>query len=251
MRTATGAVEEATLSAAWLRTLEVVSNAPDRKQFHTLTRVADPTTENDQIRAAAEAMLAANDNPPVETVANTIFPTQLAATTVDTAELVARYRRLYPTIRRVHKDNSRGTYFGRIVAYPVGDEPLDQLTNLIRKLDQERSGDRPKSARYEIPIHAPHRDTSPMAFPCLSLCSFQLDHDRLHLSAHYRSQYLVRRGYGNYLGLARLQAYVAKATGLQPGQLTIVAGLAHADAPKYRVAAALRRSAGTGADGPT
>ena len=69
-----------------------------------------------------------------------------------------------------------------------------------------------------------------MDFPCLSFCSFQLDHDRLHLTAHYRSQYLLQRGYGNYLGLARLQAYVAAVVGIQPGQLLVVAGLAHAEA---------------------
>lgn len=273
MRTATGAVEMDTLSEAWLRTLVQVSQAPDRKQFHTVTRVANPTAEDDQIRAAADEMLAALGHQPIETVANTIFPHQLAMTSSDTADLVLRYRTMYPTIRRVHKDNRHGTYFGRMVEYPAPSQPLDQLTNLIRKINQERAGGRPKGARYEIPIdtglhgqqddpdpagsraasaadhttaatpiHSPGRDTSPMAFPCLSLCSFQLDNDRLHLSAHYRSQYLVQRGYGNYLGLARLQAYVAGVTGIEVGQLLIVAGLAHADSAKYRVAATVKRS---------
>jgi thymidylate synthase len=94
-------------------------------------------------------------------------------------------------------------------------------------------------------IHSAPRDTSPMAFPCLSLCSFQLDGRRLHLSAHYRSQYLVQRGYGNYLGLARLQAYVAGETGVEVGQLLIVAGLAHADAAKYRILAAVKKAGRT------
>jgi thymidylate synthase len=242
MRTATGVVQACTLSEAWLQALVQVSQAPGRKLFHTVTRITDPTVEDGTIRAAADELLVDLDYQPVETVANTIFPEQVAASSRDTAHLVARYLAMYPTIRRIHKDNQFGTYFGRVVEYPTAGEPLDQLTDLIRKIDQERAGGRPKGARYEVPIHTPDRDRSPMHFPCLSLCSFQLDRDRLHLSAHYRSQYLVQRGYGNYLGLARLQAYVAAAAGIEVGQLLVVAGLAHADAAKYRVASVVKRS---------
>ena len=71
-----------------------------------------------------------------------------------------------------------------------------------------------------------------MGFPCLSHCSFQLDaNGRVNLLATYRSQYLVQRGYGNYLGLGRLLAYVAAQTELSVGQLTVVAGLAHLENP--------------------
>jgi thymidylate synthase len=76
-----------------------------------------------------------------------------------------------------------------------------------------------------------------MGFPCLSGCSFQLDHGIVHLLAHYRYEYLIQRGYGNYLGLARLLNYVATSAGLIAGQMTIVTGRAHVDAPEK----ALRR----------
>jgi hypothetical protein len=152
MRTATGIVEEEGLSDAWLRTLMRVSQAPNRKQFHTVTRIADPTKEDSQIRDAADEMLAIHGHQSIETVANTIFPQQLAATSNDTAHLVDRYRSMYPTIRRVTKDNRRGTYFGRLVEYPTGGEPLDQLTNVIRKINQERAVDNPKGARYEVTL---------------------------------------------------------------------------------------------------
>lgn len=277
MRTAFGMVSAATLSDAWLETLTQVAATPDRKLFHTVTQITNPTAENPAVRAAVDSLLTERDDQPIETVANTLFPAQLASTSRDTAHLAARYRAAYPTIKRIHKSNRRGTYFGRLVDYPSAAGPLDQLSSLIRKLNQELGGARPKGARYEVPIacgveagddpapkeieavddgvlegpttavpiHAADRDTSPMDFPCLSFCSFQLDHGRLHLVAHYRSQYLVQRGYGNYLGLARLQSYVAALVGpqpgqVQPGQLLVVAGLAHADAPKYRVAALAR-----------
>ena len=76
-----------------------------------------------------------------------------------------------------------------------------------------------------------------MGFPCLSFCSFQLDGDTLHMIAQYRYQYLIERGYGNYLGLGQLLGYVCATVGLHPGQLTIIAGVAAVDsAARYRIA---------------
>ena len=84
-----------------------------------------------------------------------------------------------------------------------------------------------------------------MGFPCLSFCSFQLDGDMLHMVAQYRYQYLIERGYGNYLGLGQLLGYVCATVGLRPGQLTIITGVAAVDsAARYRIAR-LTESAGT------
>ena len=55
-----------------------------------------------------------------------------------------------------------------------------------------------------------------MGFPCLSFCSFQLDGDTLHMIAQYRYQYLIERGYGNYLGLGQLLGYVSKSCRPEP-----------------------------------
>lgn len=51
--------------------------------------------------------------------------------------------------------------------------------------------------------------------------------DQLDCLALYRYQDLMLKGYGNYLGLAELQRYIATATGFLPGELTVVAGHAH------------------------
>lgn len=93
-------------------------------------------------------------------------------------------------------------------------------------------GDQPGAA---VPVYVPGEDRSAMGFPCLSFCSFQLDHGRLHLLVHYRRQLLIERGYGNCLGLARLLCYVGEQVGATPGQLMIVAGVAKVDAVRYRL----------------
>ena len=112
-------VHGATVSEAWLNAVQVVDAAPERRLFHLVTRISDPVTEEPRIRAAADALLRDLDLAPVDTVANTIFPARLAAASAGPGELARRYRRLYPTLRRLHKSNRKGTYFGRIVAHPA------------------------------------------------------------------------------------------------------------------------------------
>ena len=299
------------ISAAWINTVVALGQLPDRAAHHVVTRIASPATEEAVIREAADELSAELGFRSIETVANTIFPERLARSCRDHHELAQRYRGMYPTIRSLSMSNRNGTYFGRLVAYPTATsgEGMDQLSDLIRKLQVEQAAPGPKSARYEIGISAPGLDTEPagdtptafpamsptsvipaatppaaanpgqddhdvddtdhhtdedidgpasgtsggdrpgvavpvyvpgedrsaMGFPCLSFCSFQLDHGRLHLLVHYRRQLLIERGYGNYLGLARLLCYVGEQVGATPGQLMIVAGVAKVDAVRYRL----------------
>ena len=272
MNIAPDMITGASVSEAWLNAVVALRGMRERTACHLVVRVTDPVAENAGVRAAADELSAQLGYPSVRTVANTIFPQQLARFCRDVTELGDRYRAMYPTIRSLVKANRHGTYFGRLVAYPDGsDAGFDQLADLIRKLGVELLAPGPKSARYEIdleapapaptttptadppadgedpapdpglvaglaaPVYVPGSDTSPMGFPCLSFCSFQLDHGVLHLVAHYRRQHLIERGYGNYLGLGQLLGYVAEQVGLEPGQLMVVAGVATVDAADYRV----------------
>lgn len=242
----TRVVEAETLSEAWLETVELVAAGPGRKRFHTFTGIRKPLVEDPAIRRRCDDLLVDMKLPSVETVANTIFPAALAATSKDPTSLVERYRSMYQVLRRFN-GNHGGTYFGRLVAYPGPKGDVDQLAPLIKRLTTESGSRGPMSARYEVDvattedlekpeptaatlIHASGKDNSPRGFPCLSAFSFQLDHGIVHLLAHYRYEYLIERGYGNYLGLARLLNYVATSAGLMAGQMTIVTGRAHVDA---------------------
>lgn len=233
------------LSTAWLETVAMVQEGPGRKMFHTFTSIDEPLAERPDIRDACDTLLADWNRPDVKRVANTIFPAAMAASSPTPEALAERYRATYDTLRRF-PGNAKGTYFGRIVAYPGEHGPRDQLSGLIDKLRREAEDARSMSARYELgitapdtdvstPIHTPDRDNGRRAFPCLSMCSFQLDNDRVHLLAQYRYEYLIEKAYGNYLGLARLLEYVATAAELAPGRLTVVAGRIHVDAGKRMI----------------
>lgn len=244
-------VTEADLGRAWARTILIVGQAPKRKAFHTVTKIGDVTSEDTTIRQIADELLAERALDPIGTVANTLFPAAMAALEPDPIRLGQRYMRLLPQLKHLDPANAKGTYFQRVVGYNgPADAPINQLAELVRKLKVETATPGPKSARYEIgidtptaalPIFDPEHDTSAMAFPCLSLLSFQLECGQiLHAVAHYRSQYLLQRGYGNYLGIAGLIRYVAAAAGLRPGRLTVVAGLAAADKINDTVLARIR-----------
>jgi hypothetical protein len=245
------------VSTAWLAAVTRMLERPERQAFHTVVTVDAPTAEQQDIRDAADAIMINAGLPAIETVANTIFPKGIANSSRTHTELVERYVRMMPVLRKF-EPNKYGTYFGRLIQYPGKDGPVDQVGAVIRRIDIERATPGPKKARYEAslddpdalmavtaPVYVPGRDNKAMAFPCLSHCSFQMDNraGRLHLMATYRSQYLLQRGYGNYLGLGRLLAYVAGQAGLQVGQLTIVAGIARVENPILPLRALVRRFA--------
>jgi thymidylate synthase len=71
-----------------------------------------------------------------------------------------------------------------------------------------------------------------MGFPCLAHLSVHLHDGKLHMQAIYRYEYLCARGYGNFLGLAELQAYIAVAAGLPTGELLLTIGRAKFGARK-------------------
>ena len=279
---ATGVFSAPTLSQAWLTTVAGVDAASQQKLFHTVTRIARPGLETDYIRAAADRLLAAKKMPPIETVANTIFPAAMAARCSTHEALVERYRASYPTLRRFD-GNKAGTYFGRMVAFPSASEgePFDQLGKIIDRLRQQLTQNGPMSTPYQLTIEAADdagncvegaatdgvasdaveadveaglgagvgaggdgvpaapvyalSDNQVRGFPCMSFVHFQTDGHTLHAYAHYRYEYLIEKGYGNYLGLARLPAYIAAQVSLDVGVLTISAGRAQVDASSAQV----------------
>jgi thymidylate synthase len=239
------------LSEAWLDAVRCVYNIPGSKAVHLLVRILEPTSEINEIRDAAQDLIdgwnASHQREfyGITTTRNTLFPAAWARRHPEPEDLAEYYRSRYNRDHlRAFRDNARGTYFGRIVAYPRGDdEPADQLTETIRKLRDELATRAPKSSRYEINIFSEALDTNPMSFPCLAHLSVHLHKRRLHVQAIYRNETLVGRAYGNYLGIAELQAYMATTIGVAVGELLITAGHVELDGSRVAVRAMLDRFA--------
>ncbi|MBN6040066.1 hypothetical protein [Amycolatopsis sp. 195334CR] len=246
--------------------MELLLAEPDRKLLHLIVQIDEPGVEDPLVRGQVDALLAQRKLDPVATVVNTVFPASLAAASDSPQHLADRYRSMYRRIRREHPANRSGTYFGRLVEHPTDGSPVDQLNRMINRLrsyghkrasaatvyegslsiavPEPRTGETDEltlgtaetsedgTRGLSAPFYSPRTDSMPLGFPCLAHISFQHTGDRLHAIAHYRSQYLVQRGYGNYLALGLLQRYIAESAGYRTGTLTVTTGQAEADGTK-------------------
>jgi hypothetical protein len=219
----TRCIERVSISEAWAAALETVLDADDQHVNHLLIRATEPLPEVAEIRAAADSLLADLELQGVDTVRNTIFPYETALDVPDPEELTQEYLDMYPALKSL--GSPRGTYFGRMIAYPRANGSFgNQLVATVDKLTAANTGRRWKSI-YEINIYNEQKDTrQTRSFPCMSHLAFHVERDRVDCLATYRSHDLIDKAYGNYLGLAQLQEYVAGRAGFVPGELAVLVG---------------------------
>jgi len=223
-----------TMTHAWLAAFDHLVHAHEREEFDLFVEITDPTPAHadPSVVRVLDRLLVARGCHPVETVASTIFPAGLAATSRDRAHLYRRYGEIVPRLHKL-KGNSKGLYFERLIDYPLSvrsvGERVNQVETIIHdlqgQLGRRSLGQGPLGSAYEAQIFVPGKDRLPQGFPCMSSLSFQLDRrsgrDQLRLAATYRNQHYVRRALGNFIGLAHLQRFVCTAVDLEPGPLTI------------------------------
>ncbi len=169
-----------------------------------------------------DAALVTKDLPTSRTTANLIFPS-IWNPARPRGELVQRYKRMLPRIRR-EPLNRDGVYFERLVAF--GADERDQLDYIISTYV---AGNHRRSA-LQATILDPATDQTDQrqrGFPCLQQVSFTPDpRHGLTVTGYYATQYLVDRGYGNYLGLCRLGHFVAHEIGQSCTRMTCIAAVA-------------------------
>ncbi len=158
----------------------------DQHLNHLLIRATEPLPEIAEIRAAADSLLADLKLQSVDTVRNTIFPYETALDVPDPEQLTEEYLEMYPALKSL--GSPRGTYFGRMIAYPRADGSFgNQLVATVEKLTAASTGQRWKSI-YEINIYNEQKDTrQTRSFPCMSHLAFHVDGDRVATTSAWRS----------------------------------------------------------------
>lgn len=243
-------VEGENVSAAWVEGLDRLLGAGGETVNLTVA-IADPTTEVPAVRAVVDAFVDARRRAHprsverVSTVANTIFPQSLYIERLGQGAEAHLYG-LEERARGVtHLRNRQGTYFERMVVWPVEKprrgqktETFNQLNQAVTRLRRLREQGKRRGNQFEIgltspadqaiavPIIIPGRDRQTMGFPCLSHVSLSLQKGVIHMTAIYRNHEFIRRGYGNYVGLGRLLRFVAQQSGWPVGELTCVSASA-------------------------
>ncbi len=221
-------IPSATLAEAWLSAVEHLLEQREWTDTTVVLHIDEPTRIGPEDRAVAEALdafLLAHDNHSNHTVAETIFPGYEYVRSGVDGVFKTYPEQIFPRIKG-HPDSRRwGTYAQRMLRRVDSDgKEYNPLEKLIEKMRQKN----PVKASYEIG-HGLEIDlatydddedrTSRLGGPCLSLVSFKLIEKRVHLTGVYRSHYYIHRAYGNLLGLARLQAFVAEQVGAAMGPL--------------------------------
>jgi len=227
-----------TRAGAWLKAAKLL-RAQKERIYNLIVEIEESgaaTPHSRGIEAAVDAFLRAHDCQPVHTVAETIFP----ATEYRTGGLAKVYdyaRTIYPEIRHVQA-NCHGTYALRLVERRCSDgSTVVPLELLIEKLRSQLKLAGPQRAVYEcdlglapleLKLYETESDSRNVrGGQCLSHVSLKLGPDReLYLTALYRYQYFVQKALGNFKGLARLQACIAREVGIPVGPLVCHATLA-------------------------
>lgn len=228
-------ISESNLSHAWGRALwHIVKNKNTdsiKPLIVSLTGFTDGLpNEDDDIRKCLDAFLEKEDKYSVEIAGFTIFPHrywQVAGG--DRETLYQIYMDAYPHLQAAvpqpnKKPNNKGLYFQRLIDYGRGPCDGNQLEFIIKEYN-ERKG---RTSKFQATTYDPEHDLNSnpyMPFPCLQHVSFVPTEDGLVVNAFYAMQYLVERGYGNFVGLSHLGDFMASQMGLKLAQVNIMAGV--------------------------
>lgn len=210
------------VSEAWLKASHYLDQVGG-KSYNLIVQVLNPVDEEIRIRTAVNEKF--QRYPSIETVASTIFPRGLWDPNAPREVFYKRFNNCYPSIRKI-KSNNTGTYFGRLVnwKYEHPDIKENQLENTIQNIQMRTQMSNRSEDTYEMIIYDPPKDyNKARGFPCMSCISIGVKENKLNMTATYRNQLFIQKGYGNYLGLGRLLHFITVQTGYDLGILTCIA----------------------------
>lgn len=228
------------LSLGWARVMLELTR-PGITRLTPLTLVVrgfgmdGSAAEIPEIRSAVDAFLLALGKRDTENVAWTIFPQRYW-------ELAGRDKEAFfdlfiESFQRIQafnpRNNKRGSYFQRLVDLNGRGKGPNQLKWMLDEYAAHPKARR--TSKFQATTFDPDRDftsAGQLEFPCLQQVSFTFEDEAMQLNAFYATQQIARKGYGNYLGLARLGAFMAREFGLRFEQLNVFVGVAKMDATK-------------------
>lgn len=225
-------INDDNLSRAWSRLLLHVIDHSGKEVSPLVLSVTDfdedsSVFEDDALRQVLDQLLKTKGKPRIEDVAFTIFPQRLWRMSRDNrARFFALYRETLPRWKAMNKmANHRGMYFERLIKYGRGPYDGNQLEWILAQYS--RAGVR--RSMLQATTFDPERDhvaNAQLGFPCLQQISFVPTDMGLVLNAFYATQQIFDKAYGNYLGLARLGAFMAREMHMSLARLNVTVGVA-------------------------
>jgi len=223
---------------AWLAAAASVRDAGG-EAYNVVIDIADPLTvvgPDEAILTEVHKFLRAHHVNTLAGVANTIFPQSLLDRHGPDGLYAAYSEKVLPRMKQMTHD--WGRYFERMTAWKKikGKDAIviNPLDDLIRSMRGQIESERTYRNVYEMTVYDPARDAGKVSNrQCLSFLSFKLTRDKeLLLTVMYRNHHYISRGLGNFVGLGRLQAFIADQSGAKLGSLTCISTHAEIDAGK-------------------
>ena len=232
------------LSRAWAQILVHAVDHPGTEISPLIVSLSgfrgqDAIPEVPAVRDALDTLLRSRNDFTVATVANTIFPQSVwRISGGDRYAFYEEYIQALPRYAALERLNRDGTYFSRLIAYDIDARTGRRIPNLAgvpengNQLDfvikQLAQGKVRRDSAFQVSIFDPTRDHSTQpykGFPCMQHLTFiRTDSGGVGLNAFYATQQIVRKAYGNLLGLCRLGHFVAGQTGLALDHVTVFVG---------------------------
>lgn len=240
---------------AWLAAALAVQEAGG-EAHNVVIDIADPLAADETdlaIMAEVDSFLRSHRRNTLLGVANTIFPQSTLDRHGPEAFYGVYHDRVLPKMKQMTRD--WGRYFERLTKWKKLNggkvELINPLDDLVQFMQGQIAGDRTYRNTYEMTVYDPTRDAGKVANrQCLSFLSFKLNHENeLLLTVMYRNHAYVARGLGNFIGLGRLQAFVAEQTGAKVGSLTCISTHAEIDHGKANKAGVIEGWTKLEADG--
>jgi hypothetical protein len=231
-----------TIADAWVQACVHLLTMREAMDTTVILHIATPEfvrPEDAAVAAKIDAFLLAHDQYSNHTVAETIFPGyEYVRRGVDGVFQVYP-EEIYPRIEELKAVSRWGTYAHRLLRRT---DKNGETYNPLQKCIDKMRDRHPKRAAYEVGFGfgfdlATYDDEEDRAermggLPCLSHLSFKFIDKAVHLTAMYRSHYYIQKGFGNLLGLARLQSFVADQVGAKKGPLVCHSTLARVEVGK-------------------
>ena len=224
-----------TNAQGWLAAASAVQ-ARGGEAHNVVIDIADPISEigaDVPIIRLVDGFLRGHHGNSLSGVANTIFPLATFNRHGPDAFYGAYRDRVLPRVKRITRD--WGRYFDRLTDWKKVQgntiTTINPLHDLVTFMRGQIAADRTYRNVYEMTVFDPTRDAGKVSNrQCLSFLSFKLNHDnRLMLTVMYRNHAYISRCLGNFIGLGRLQKFVADQTGAEMGSLTCISTHAEID----------------------
>jgi hypothetical protein len=230
-------IDASNLSIAWGQALLHAYDSTDRTRSPLLLSVSEFSgplpAEDRQIRAAVDKALGQCGKNTAKVSGMMILPYDIwCRRGRPSCDAYCEFcvNRLLPRLKKRNRQNRHGTYFARMMAFTGARDgkvkTVPQLSFVIGLLKNRRRW--PRESALQLACFDPAKDHTgePVrGFPCLQQVSISHDHaNRFALNAHYPTQYIFDRGYGNYLGLCHLGAFIAHETNLVFSRLNCFVG---------------------------